>query len=172
MTDVDYEKMSAFSCGVDELDNFFRYEVAECVSHRYLSAYCAFLASGEIVAAFTLMNDALMISGQSEKEDFIYDLRFETSDDIIDFFNRQSSYPAVNIGHLGTSIAYQHCGIGTGIIDLVVDTFLHHRQAGCQFITVDALNNQETIRFYKNNLFSFQTNKDLYSSTRRMYRIL
>lgn len=52
MTDVDYEKMSAFSCGVDELDYFFRYEVAECVSHRYLSAYCAFLASGEIVAAF------------------------------------------------------------------------------------------------------------------------
>ncbi len=68
MTNADYENMSAFSCGVAELDKFFKTEVRECVNHHYLSAYCALLASGEIVAAFTLMNDALMISGQSEKE--------------------------------------------------------------------------------------------------------
>lgn len=104
MTDADYENMSAFSCGVDELDSFFRYEVRECVCRRYLSSYCALLDSEEIVAAFTLMNDALMISGPTEKEDFIDDLRLETSSDFVDFFNRQTSYPAVNIGHLGTSV--------------------------------------------------------------------
>lgn len=27
-----------FSCGVNELDNFFRYEVKECISRCYLSA--------------------------------------------------------------------------------------------------------------------------------------
>ena len=172
MTDADYENMSAFSCGDDELDNFFQHEVEKCVKRCYLSAYCAFLNSEEIVAAFTLMNDALMISSQTEKEDFIDDLKLEVDAEIIEFFNRQSSYPAINIGHLGTSVNYQSKGIGTAIIDLVADTFAEYRQAGCQFITVDALNNPQTIRFYSSNGFSFQTNKDFFALTRRMYRIL
>ena len=172
MTDADYENMSAFSCGVKELDDFFRYEVRECVRHHYLSAYCAYLDSGEIVAAFTLMNDALMIIGSSEKDDFLDDLRFETSGDVVDFFSRQTSYPAINIGHLGVSDGYRCYGIGTAIIDLVTTTFSNYRQAGCQFITVDALNNSKTTKFYTNNQFNFQTNRDMVSSTRRMYRII
>lgn len=113
-----------------------------------------------------------MISSQTEKEDFIDDLKLEVDADIVEFFNRQSSYPAINIGHLGTSVDYQSKGIGTAIIDLVADTFTEYRQAGCQFITVDALNNPRTIRFYSSNGFSFQTNKDFLALTRRMYRIL
>lgn len=172
MNDADYENMSAFSCGVDELDHFFREEVAECVLRRYLSAYCAVSDNEEIIAAFTLMNDALMINSEQEREDFFYDLRFEVEDETVDFFNLQSSYPAINIGHLGTSIDYQSCGIGRTIIGFVAVTFAHYRQAGCQFITVDALNNQRTTQFYSNNGFSFQTNRDFASSTRRMYRVL
>ena len=171
MNDADYENMSAFSCGVDELDNFFRYEVKECVERHYLAAYCAVLDNNEIVAAFTLMNDALMISSEDEI-DFFDDLRLETDSDIIDFFKKQSSYPAINIGHLGTSTIYQRNGIGMAIIDLVADTFLQYRQAGCQFITVDALNNKRTTKFYSDNGFYFQTNKDFCSPTRRMYRVL
>lgn len=173
MTDADYENMSAFSCGVGELDNFFQHEVEECVKRHYLSAYCAFLDSGEIVAAFTLMNDALMIPSQTEKKDFIDDLQDEVDDaDIVEFFNRQSSYPAINIGHLGTSVKYQSKGIGTAIIDLVAETFAEYRQAGCQFITVDALNNCKCTKFYNANGFSCQTNSDASFATRRMYRIL
>ncbi len=172
MTDADYENMSAFSCGVKELDDFFHFEVKECVLRHYLSAYCAYLDSGEIIAAFTLMNDALMIADSIEKEDFIDDLRFETSNDIVDFFSRQTSYPAINIGHLGILNKYQSFGIGTAIIDLVTSTFANYKQAGCQFITVDALNNVKTTNFYTNNQFNFQTNRDFFSSTRRMYRII
>lgn len=164
--------MSAFSCGVVALDDFFHNEVKECVKYRYLSAYCAYVYSGEIIAAFTLMNDALMISGHVEKEDFIDDLRLDTDKDIVDFFSRQTSYPAINIGHLGTSTKYQKCGIGTAIIDLVCATFSNYTQAGCQFVTVDAINDKDTIRFYLNNQFNFQTQRDSYRSTRRMYRIL
>lgn len=172
MTEADYENMSAFSCGVIELDNFFQHEVKECVKHHYLSAYCAFLDSGEIIAAFTLMNDALMIPAQDDKLDFIDDLKFEVDSDIADFFKIQSSYPAINIGHLGTSTNYQSQGIGTSIIDLVAETFSEYRQAGCQFITVDALNNSRTLKFYHNCGFCPQTNKDAYYATRRLYRIL
>lgn len=118
------------------------------------------------------MNDALMISGQDEKENFIDDLSLEIDTDFVAFFNRQTSYPAINIGHLGTSVDYQGRGIGMAIIDLVTETFTNYQQAGCQFITVDALNNKRTINFYLNNQFNFQTNRDFYSVTRRMYRIL
>lgn len=172
MTDADYENMSAFSCGVKELDDFFHHEVRECVRRRYLSAYIVFLASGEIVAAFTLMNDALMIGSESEKEDFIEDLKWETDEDVVSFLNRQSSYPAINIGHLGTVKKYHGLGIGSMIIDLVADTYSKHRQSGCQFITVDAFNNRDTTKFYIKNNFGFQTNRDSSALTRRMYRIL
>lgn len=172
MTDADYENMSAFSCGVKALDDFFHFEVKECVKRHYLSAYTVFIASGEIVAAFTLMNDALMIGGSTEKEDFIDDVKLDTNEDVAAFLNRQTSYPAINIGHLGTSEKYQGIGIGSMIIDLVADTYAQHRQSGCQFITVDALNNQKSTRFYYKNSFNFQTNRDSTSPTRRMYRIL
>ena len=49
MIEEDYEKLSSFSCGVAELDNFFQNEVRECVNYHYLSAYCAFLNTGEII---------------------------------------------------------------------------------------------------------------------------
>lgn len=172
MTDADYENMSAFSCGVKALDDFFHYEVKECVQRHYLSAYTVFIDSGEIVAAFTLMNDALMIGSETEKEDFIEDLKLETDEDAAAFLNRQSSYPAINIGHLGTLKAYQSMGIGSMIIDLVANTYAKHRQSGCQFITVDALNNERTTKFYCENSFGFQTLSDSASPTRRMYRIL
>lgn len=172
MTDADYENISAFSCGVKALDDFFHFEVKECVRRRYLSAYSVFVDSGEIIAAFTLMNDALMIVSQTEKEDFIEDLKFEADEDIASFLNRQSSYPAINIGHLGTIEKYQGMGIGSMIIDLVTDTYMKYRQSGCQFITVDALNNPRVIKFYHRNYFGFQTNSDSTSPTRRMYRIL
>lgn len=172
MTDADYENMSAFSCGVKELDDFFQHEVRECVDNRYLSAYCVFTTSNEIIAAFTLMNDALMIGNGDEKQYFFDDLQLEAESDTVDFFKRQSSYPAINIGHLGTSITSQSKGIGKWVIAFVATTFYQYRQAGCQFITVDALNNSRTIKFYQANGFSFQTHRDLYSATRRMYRIL
>ncbi|MBD5215099.1 MAG: GNAT family N-acetyltransferase [Bacteroidales bacterium] len=172
MENSDYARMSDFSCGIEVLDNFFRCEVENCIRKKYLAAYCAELPDGKIVAAFTLMNDAIMISSNSERNDFISDLFFEADADIVEFLKRQSSFPAINIGHLGTLTDYQNHGIGTSIIDFLAETYACYRQSGCQFLTVDALNNLRTIDFYKDNGFSFQTNKDFYSPTRRMYRIL
>ncbi len=169
---ADYSKLVDFTCGVPTLDNFFHFEVEECVAYHYLSAYIATTMSDEIIAVFTLMNDALMIESQCAKEDFIEDLRFERAENIVDFFSRQTSYPAINIGHLGVARKYQGLKIGRKIIDLVAATYFSHKQAGCQFVTVDALNNNDTIKFYLQNSFFFQTNRDQYSPTRRMYRIL
>lgn len=172
LTEEDFEKLSSFSCGEPELDYFFQKEVRDCVKFHYLSAYCAFIESGEIIAAFTLMNDALMINNPYEKEEFIDDLQFETSKDIVDFFSRQTSFPAINIGHLGTSVEYQGRGVGSAIIDLVTETFSNDNRTGCQFITVDSINKPRTNKFYQKNNFYNQTDADAGSPTRRMYRII
>lgn len=167
----DYEKLSSFTCGVESLDRFFQLEVEECVKNHYLAAYVAVNQCGDIIAAFTLMNDALMITSEDERTDLIDDISC-CKDEFADFLNLQTSYPAINIGHLGTAIDYQRHAIGRSIIDLVVETFTQYKQAGCQFITVDALNDKATTKFYLTNGFSFQTDKDFFATTRRMYRIL
>lgn len=148
---------------------FFQYEIRECVERKYLAGYCAYLDSGEIIAAFTLMNDALMIS---DKEEFEEDLQWDAEQDQIEFMLRQTSYPSINIGHLGVSVDYKRKHIGSDIIDLVAETYRSYRQAGCQFITVDSLNNPATNAFYNRKGFINQTDKDRYSETRRMYMIL
>ena len=167
----DYARLSSFSCGVDSLDRFFQFEVEECVKNHYLAAYIAVNQNDDIIAAFTLMNDALMITSEDDRNDLIQDISY-CKDEFADFLNLQTSYPAINIGHLGTAIDYQRHAIGRSIIDLVVETFTHYKQAGCQFITVDALNNKATTKFYLSNGFSFQTDRDFFATTRRMYRIL
>ena len=172
MNEADYNGLSAFSCGVKELDDFFLYEVKECVIHHYFAAYSVVTSDGDIVAAFTLANDALMIGSQTEKEDFINDLKYDTDEDVVDFLSHQTSYPSINIGHLAVSTPFQGKGIGTLIVDVVTETYAKHKHSGCQFITVDALNKSSVTKFYYKNLFSFQTISDASSSTRRMYRIL
>lgn len=172
MTDADFDAMSTFCCGEDELDSFFRYEAKECVRHKFLASYCAVSNSGEIIAAFTLMNDAVILNGDTEKQDFFDDLEYNTSYDDRIFFKRQHTFPAINLGHLGVSKKHQHHRIGMSILSFIAATFSDYKQAGCQFLTVDAINKSNVTKFYCMNGFCFQTNRDFASSTRRMYRIL
>lgn len=163
----------SFSCGNKSLDNFFHKEVFLCMKHHYLAAYCAKeKLSGDIVAIFTLANDAVIIDSEDDKKDFIEETCSQISEEYIPTFENQTSYPAINIGHLGVRKDWQSKGIGLQIIDFVVYTFCHYKMAGCQFITVDSLNNPRTNKFYTRNYFFYQTNSDLSSLTRRMYKPL
>jgi hypothetical protein len=51
-------------------------------------------------------------------------------------------------------------------------SFLSNNKTGCQFITVDALNNRDTLRFYEKNGFSFVTLTDYNKPSRQMYKNL
>ncbi|MDE6544342.1 MAG: hypothetical protein K2K76_10310 [Muribaculaceae bacterium] len=165
ITESDYESLSLFSCGNDEIDDFFHDEVRLCSKYSYLIPYkCTIASSGEIAGVFTLANDVLNL----EYEDKIsfYNIAPEYSE----IFIRQTSYPAINIGHLGVRSDLQSRGIGRFIVEFVRMTFASSRIAGCQFITVDALNNHRTTLFYTDKIgFEFQTLGDLGHHTRRMY---
>mgnify|MGYP001717543597 CR=1 FL=1 len=126
----------------------------------------------EIIAIFTLSNDSVVIDNIEDKEDFVLEAKNKISDEYISTFERQTSFPAINIGHLGVHKDCQSKGIGQQILDFVLYTFSNYNMSGCQFITVDSLNNPRTNKFYLRNGFINQTNNDIHDLTRRMYQLI
>lgn len=158
----DFNDLKDFSCGTECLDQFFHNEIELCAKYKYLSPYCAKIGD-EIVGVFTLAADALMLE-TDDKEDFP-----NMNEEYRDIFPLQTSFPAINIGHLGVKSGLQSKRIGEQIVRFVVATFSQFNGAGCQFITVDSLNNPRTNKFYSRLGFYNQSNNDSTKPTRRMY---
>lgn len=173
LLEEDYCYIENFSCGNENLDAFFIQDVIKCIESHYVVAYCARLEhNNNIVAIFTLANDAIILTNDADSADFKeanYNVFPENYQRI---FKEQSSYPAINIAHLAVEKHYQDKGIGSNIIEYIISTFLEYDIAGCQLITVDSLNNSRTNNFYSKNGFINFTNSDSTSQTRRMYLIL
>lgn len=165
----DTDELLSFTCGVDELDKFFHEEVRLCMKYKYVSAYCVKDRTRTIIALFTLAHDAVVLTSVEDKEDFIQESSLIIGKEYLDTFERQSAFPAVNIGHLAVRKDLQNKQIGTFVVDFVVKTFIDYRVSGCQFITVDSLNNPRTNRFYERNGFIYQTCNDMSKPTRRMF---
>lgn len=167
LSDNDSIEIKKFSCGNKVLDDFFHEEIFLCSRHHHISAYCAKL-NNEIVAIFTLSNDSVVIDNV-DRDDFLSESSTAIHEEYISTFEKQTSFPAVNIGHLGVREDMQGKKIGEEIVYFVIYTFTKFEIAGCQFITVDSLNNPRTNKFYMGCGFINQTEKDIYSNTRRMY---
>lgn len=164
------EKIQSFSYGTDTLDEFFHEEIFICSKHHYIAAYCAKdIKDNDIIAIFTLSNDSVVIDNIDDKNDFISESCAKISEEYVSTFEKQTSFPAVNIGHLGVRHDLQSKGIGQYIVDFVLYTFAKFKASGCQFITVDSLNESGPNRFYARNGFSNQTNNDSSRPTRRMF---
>ena len=166
---ADADSVSAFTCGNEDLDFFFHNELFDCVENHYLSAYCAKSLDGCLLAIFTLANDAIVLSDYQEKDDFVALTSCRVSESYLHIFNQQSMFPAVNIGHLGVSTQFQNMGIGSQILEFVIDTFREYDVAGCQFVTVDALNTPLVRRFYSKRYFQRLTMTDVSNLTVRMH---
>ena len=153
------------------MDDYIRLNLPVCDKNRYISTYIVrLLSSNEIIALFTLANDALIIQSDEDKEDLVLENPIIAESSYVDFFLKQTSFPAVNITHLAVDEKWQSHGVGACIIDFIVDTFINFKAFGCQFITVDAINESRVMKFYTaDNGFTPLTNYDMYNSTRRLY---
>lgn len=160
--------LSEFECGISALDYFFHNDVWMCVKYKYISAYLV-KYQNDVVAIFTLAHDTIAFLSNKDKSDFLEEILLSVGDEYKDIFVQQTDFPSINIGHLATRKDMQHKGIGSFVISSILDTFISYGMAGCQFVTVDSLNNPETNKFYLKNGFCFQTDNDIYSPTRRMY---
>ena len=163
----------SFDCGNTDLNDFLFNDSKVYLKHlRYTTTLLE--TDNQIIAYYSLANDLLSIS---DRQDFADEM--EGSKDKIDFnfwerFLNQKMYPAAKIGRLAVDKAFQDQGIGTMLIQSLVQSFIKKNKTGCQFITVDAINDdaQRTIKFYEDNGFKLLTMNDVNKESRQMYKSL
>jgi GNAT superfamily N-acetyltransferase len=168
----DYQ-FNDFDCGNEDLNDFLVYDAK--TNLKYLRYTTTILETeNKIVAYYSLANDLLTIR---DVEDFRDEIDNHVNIELAywEQFYNQVNYPAVKIGRLAVDKAFQGKGIGKFILYSLGRSFSTNNKTGCQFITVDAINDhqtQRTIKFYESNGFKLLTLSDLQNDSRAMYKPL
>ena len=101
-----------------------------------------------ILAYFSLLHDKL-------EREFVNTTNWNRVSRNIPNSKRRSSYPALKIGRLAVNGQFSGQGIGSRIIRFIEAMYIMNRQAGCRFLTVDAL--PSAVSFYKKcNFFTLK----------------
>jgi len=153
--------LKPFDCGDADLNDFF---LNDSLAHlKELLAVTYVLESrAKTIAFFSVLNDR--ISSEDTDRKSLQKIR-----KTLPVKKRYRSFPAVKVGRLGVHKDYARTGIGTKILNAIKASFTTNNKTGCRFITVDAYNNECTIKFYLNNGFIFLTGQDKDDATRLMY---
>jgi GNAT superfamily N-acetyltransferase len=162
-----------FDCGIPDLNNFL-FEDAKVYFKYLYSTTFIFENERKTVAYYTLLNDLLNIDPRMDRDfdEEIYDIITNQDYEFLLKMKETSMFPAAKIGRLAVDKEFQCFGWGTEILNLIVMSFLTNNKTGCQFLTVDALNNKDTLKFYEKNGFSFVTLFDCNKLSRQMYKNL
>lgn len=140
-----------FSCGDDDLDEFFSNDVFLYEEELLGKTYCWINKANqrEIVAIATLSYDGIKT----------YTLDNPSRNSLqrkIPQPKRHRSYPAVLIGRLGVNKSFQRHGlnIGTQLMKALKYWFVdENNKAACRYMLVDAYNTDSTIHYYLKNGF-------------------
>jgi len=173
ITDLDSVRLSStsligeFSCGDADLDEFLHEDACDCLQELIAVTYL-FKDGNTTAAFFSVLNDKIVydcpLISKSAWKRFLR-LKFPHPK------RGYESYPSVKLGRLGVHTQYAGTGLGTEILDLIKMSFITDNKTGYRFITVDAYNNEKTIRFYEKNGFKFfpSDSIDTGQKTRLMY---
>ncbi|MCR4774272.1 MAG: N-acetyltransferase [Prevotella sp.] len=135
-----------FSCGDDDLDNFFREDAVLFTQNMLGRTYCYLLRDNPkvIVCAFTVSNESM-------RTDLLPGSRRKALNRAIPREKQMRRYPATLIGRLGVNKYYSDKGIGQELVELLSLFFTNGDYfTACRYIAVDAYNNPRTLNFYKN----------------------
>ena len=140
-----------FSCGYDDLDEYFLKDSPLWSDQMYGKTYCFVLKDDPqtIVCAFSLSNETIRVDllPNARKKQFLKAIPRE---------KHMRRYPAVLIGRLGVDVKFSGKGIGTELMQIIKFWFLEpDNKAAVRYLAVDALNNQRTLNFYERNGFSY-----------------
>lgn len=140
-----------FSCGYDDLDEYFLKDSPLWADQMYGKTYCFVLKDDPqtIVCAFSLSNETIRVDllPNSQKKRFIKEIPKE---------KRMRRYPAVLIGRLGVDIQFANNGIGTELMQILKFWFIEpDNKAAVRYLAVDALNNSRTLNYYEKNGFAY-----------------
>ena len=164
----------SFDCGLDDLNEFFREDSLphkkQLLAETYYLQPIELTKAGHIfpVAFVSFLNDSLHIERDERKT---YKKSFwKYLKKSMPYPKRNyESFPAVKIGRLGVLSDYARLGLGTYLMNMTKDLFLTDNRTGCRFITVDAYNEPNVIKFYQKNGFDFLWDQDNNEKTRIMY---
>ena len=140
-----------FSCGYDDLDEYFLKDSPLWADQMYGKTYCFVLKDDPqtIVCAFSLSNETIRVDllPNSQKKRFLKEIAKE---------KRMRRYPAVLIGRLGVDIHFANNGIGTELMQILKFWFVEpDNKAAVRYLAVDALNNSRTLNYYEKNGFAY-----------------
>jgi GNAT superfamily N-acetyltransferase len=164
-----------FDCGCQDLNDFLFDDAKVHLRHlRYTTTLLE--TDDRTIAYYSLANDLLSISDREDFKEEIDSLDAGSIEFAYEerFFN-QIRYPAVKLGRLAVDVDFQSQGVGAFILNSLVKSFTVNNKTGCQFITVDAINDhqmQRAIRFYERHGFKLLTAIDLLNDSRAMFKPL
>lgn len=142
----------SFSCGDDDLDEFFHREAILYDKQLLGRSYCYVLSDKPdvIVAAFTLANDSVKAALMTNATRNKIQRNIPNS-------KRTRSYPALLIGRLGVAKEFQNfSNVGGQVIDHIISWFVEpNNKSGCRFLIVDAYNKPRVLHFYSKNGFKY-----------------
>lgn len=141
----------AFSCGDEDLDDFFSKDAIAYEREMMGKTYCWVLRDDvtKIVGMVTLANAGIQTTHMQNHPR-------RKLNNLIPYNKQGRTYPAVLIGRLGVSVDFQGAGyrVGAQIMDFLKAWFKSYdNETGCRFILVDAVNNQHAVRYYERNGF-------------------
>ena len=140
-----------FSCGEDDLDDFFANDAIAYEKELMGKTYCWVLRDDvtKIVGMITLANAGIQTTHLQNNPR-------RKLNKLIPYTKQGRTYPAVLIGRLGVNIDFQgsEYRIGAQIMDFIKAWFKSYdNKTGCRFILVDAVNNEHTTGYYERNGF-------------------
>jgi GNAT superfamily N-acetyltransferase len=158
--------VEAFDCGNTDLNDYFQNDAKKHREELLTETYILQEASIEDifpVALIDFCNDSIrrekiekVIQTNQELETFIKAKRYHT-------------YPAVKITRFGVCERFQGKNIGSFVLNMVKRLFRTDNRTGCRFLTVDAYNDQNVLKFYQKNDFQFFSRDDKNRKTRALF---
>jgi len=145
------EYCDPFSCGDNDLDDFFSHDVFLYEEELLGKSYCWINKANqrEIVAIATLSYDGIKTFTLDNPSRNAFQRKIPQQ-------KRHRSYPAVLIGRLGVNKRFQGKGlsIGTQLMEALKYWFVdENNKAACRYMLVDAYNTESTLHYYLKNGF-------------------
>ena len=154
-----------FSCGIDDLDEYFQKDVIG-YTRRMVSRSYAFRPKSnlqQIACAFSVSNDSLRMTDLSNRKQEV----FREENDLSE--KRLKRYPGILIGRLAVNKAMAHQGIGTALMNFIKYWLGSGGKTGYRFLIVDARNATDALAYYEKNGFTylFPSEEEESKSTRK-----
>lgn len=143
------EELESFTCGDQDLDDFFNNDSFNYAKQLLGKSYCYKLDDepNSVVCAFTLSNASIRV-------DDLPNARRKKIESAIPHVKSLKDYPAVLVGRLAVSENFHSKHIGSDTLNFIKYWFIDpNNKTGCRFVTVDAYNNPGTLGFYEHNGF-------------------